>query len=64
MQVSHSQLSQVQRKPNFDKNLQSQWSMKYRSRVSGQYACLKEFVKDNNYARGFTFTAIIGVEKT
>ena len=45
------------------KNLQSQWTVKYRSRSSGQGACLKGMSRRLTM-QGFTLTAITGAEKT
>ena len=41
------------------KNEQSQWTMKYKSRSSGQSACLKGIIT----IQGFTLAAITDVEK-
>ena len=45
------------------KNFQSQWTVKYRSRVLGQGACLKGMSKTNTM-QGFRLAAITDVEKT
>ena len=45
------------------KNLQSQWTLTYRSRALGQGACLKGLSRTITM-QGFTFTDITGVEKT
>ena len=45
------------------KNLQSQWTVKYRSRALGQGACLKG-MSWTITMQGFTFTAITGAKKT
>ena len=41
----------------------SQWTMKYRSRVSGQGACFKRMSRTITM-QGFTLAAITGAEKT
>ena len=45
------------------KNFQSQWTVKYRSRVLGQDACLKGMSRTITM-QGFRLTAITDVEKT
>ena len=45
------------------KNFQSQWTVKYRSRVQGQGACLKGMSRTITM-QGFRLAAIIYVEKT
>ena len=45
------------------KNLQSQWSVKYRSRALGQGVCLKGMSRTIT-VQGFTLTAITDAEKT
>ena len=45
------------------KIFQSQWTMKYRSRVPGQGACLKGMSRTISM-QGFRLTAITDVEKT
>ena len=44
------------------KNEQSQWTMKYKSRSSGQSACLKGMSRTITM-QGFTLAAITDVEK-
>ena len=44
-------------------NLQSQWTVKYRSRSLGQSACLKGMSRRLTM-QGFTLTAVIGAEET
>ena len=62
--LSHSQLSLMQKKTNFDiKNKQSQWTVKYRSRSAGQGACLKGMSRTVTM-QGFTLAAITDAEKT
>ena len=62
--LSHSQLSLMQKKTNFDiKNKQSQWTVKYRSRSEGQGACLKGMSRTVTM-QGFTLAAITDAEKT
>ena len=56
--LSHSQLSLMQ-----SKKFQSQWTVKYRSRVLGQGACLKGMSRTITI-QGFRLTAITDVEKT
>ena len=67
---SISQLSLMQRKPNFNvktklrrKNKQSQWTMKYRSRAPCEGACLKGMSRTITMQR-FTLPAITDVGKT
>ena len=51
-------------KSNFrHKNFQSQWTMKYRSRVLGQGECLKGMSRTITM-QGFRLAAITDVEKT
>ena len=45
------------------KNFQSQWTVKYRSRVLGQGACLKGMSRTITM-QGFRLAAITDVEKT
>ena len=45
------------------KNLQSQWTMKYRSRALGQGACLKGMSRTITM-QGFTLMDITDAEKT
>ena len=45
------------------KNYQSQWTVKYRSRVLGQGACLKGMSRTITM-QGFRLAAITDVEKT
>ena len=45
------------------KNVQSQWTVKYRSRSAGQGACLKGMSRTITM-QGFTLTAINDTEKT
>ena len=45
------------------KNLQSQWTVKYRSRSAGQGACLKGMSRTSTM-QGFTLLAITDVEQT
>ena len=45
------------------KNFQSQWTVKYRSRVLGQGACLNGMSRTINM-QGFRLAAITDVEKT
>ena len=45
------------------KNLQSQWTVKYRSRSEGQGVCLKGMSRTITM-QGFTLTAINDAEKT
>ena len=45
------------------RNFQSQWTMKYRSRVQGQGACLKGMSMTITM-QGFRLAAITDVEKT
>ena len=45
------------------KNLQSQWTMKFRSRALGQGACLKGMSRTITM-QGFTLKAITNTEKT
>ena len=45
------------------KNFQSQWTVKYRSRVLGQGACLNSMSRTITM-QGFRLTAITDVEKT
>ena len=65
MQGLHSQLSMMQKNPNFEvtlKNL-SQWIAKYRLRALGQGACLKGMSRTITM-QGFTLMAITDAEKT
>ena len=62
--LSYSQLSLMQKKTKFDiKNIQSQWTVKYRSRSAGQGACLKGMSRTVTM-QGFTLAAITDAEKT
>ena len=45
------------------KNFQSQWTVKYRSRILGQGACLKDMSRTIT-TQGFRLAAINDVEKT
>ena len=61
--VSHSQLSLMQKKKLWRKNLKSQWTMKYRPRSAGQGVCLKG-VPRTITMQGFTLAAFTDKEKT
>ena len=61
--LSHSQLSLMQKKTNFEIKKKSQWTVKYRSRSAGQGACLKGMSRTVTM-QGFTLAAITDAEKT
>ena len=56
-------ITDVEKTKLLRKNFQNQWTVKYRSRVPGQGACLKGMSRTTTM-QGFRLAAITDVEKT
>ena len=61
MAITDAEKTKLRR--NFDVKIDSQWTIKYRSRALGQGACLKGMSRTITM-QGFTVTAITNAEKT